>query len=265
MNLAIEYMLRSGTALDCLQVPCAIYLNRLDRPKQKLAITIHWHPQKERYMVRHWQMDLAKADKMLPPYEDHFIENKQELFDNSCVVIPMFSLLRFQEEPYPTGTTQQSRGRKAKSQQEEYYQVMDSFFNTHSNRRMRKCWLWSAFLQAHEVETTDAVIQEKVDDQMLIVHNHYKQSWAKWETWRHHLDFPTHVAVELVFHMSYRKKVLVETQEIQERNGYWIAPNPWNSYKGPSVLKWDSGKPTSLANYASTTQDNGEFWYGGHL
>jgi len=265
MNLAIEYVLRSGTAMDCLQVPCSIYLNRLDDPKQKLAITIHWHPGKERYLIRHWRMNMANASSILPPYEDHFVEKRQDLFEKESVIVPMFSLLRFQEEPYPTGTTQRSRGRQARIQQEEYEEIMGEFFNTYANRRMRKCWLWSAFLHAHEVETTEAVVRDKVDEQMLIVHNNYKQSWAKWESWKHHLDFPTTFAVELTFYASYQEKLLVESRELQEKNGYWLAPNPWSSYSGPNAIKWDSGSQTSLSSYAPTEGQDPEFWYGGHL
>ncbi len=203
MNLAIEYFLRSGTANDALEIPCSLHLNHMKNKDYGLVVTIHKNPDSGQYLVRHWHLHQANDSSTLPPFDEFYVESRDQLLTSPLTVVPMHALLEFQERPYKAGTKQRSRGRKALTQQLEYKETMESFFNTSINIQLRKCWLWMHFLRSQGMSLSLSDICRNIDEQMSMVNSHYMQSWAKWELWNKQMSFDTGVAIELIFHQAY--------------------------------------------------------------
>lgn len=254
MNLALEYFVRSGTARDAIEIPCSLCLNHTQNNKHGLVVTIHKHPDSEKYLIRHWYLHRAKGQAILPPFSEFDVESRDELFVSPHVVVPMYALLEFQEKPYKTGTKQSSRGHRALTQQLEYKEIMESFFNTSASRRLRKRWLWTHFLQSHDITIPASFIRHHIDDQMLKVRTQYMQSWAKWELWNKQMRFDTEVATELIFHQAYGtklhgvRKATVSSPSHRPRHAAW----PLNPYTDMQQPGWE----------ASHRLDSSGIWYG---
>ncbi len=247
MNLAVEYFVRSGTAKDALEIPCSLYLNHTQNNEHGLVVTIHKQQDSEKYFIRHWYLHQSNSRSVLPPFDEFDVESRDQLFVSPHVIVPMYTLLEFQERPYKAGTKQRSRGHRALTQQLEYKEIMDSFFNTSPNRQLRKCWLWMHFLRSYGITLSESVIRSHIDDQMVRVMTHYMQSWAKWELWNKQMCLDTEVAVELIFHQAYGMKLDKEQNATTAKSS--LCPNraAW-----PPDLYW----------YASQQNDSSKIWHG---
>lgn len=213
MNLAIEYMIRTGTLEAALSLPCAIYLNHIVDRSKKIVLTIKWHDFTSKCLVRQWRLhDCSKFD-LLPPFDEISLD-KEDLASSDFVIIPMYEPLPFNENPYKSGVRQRGDGLRAMEQEREYQETIDSFFYTKKHKRLRLCWLWAAFIHTFKKNIDEALIYKNLEDQIALTKKKYKTIWLRWLKWQRHLDFDTDIAPELIFANRYTSKSIYERKDI---------------------------------------------------
>jgi len=138
MNLAIEYLIRSGLAREALTLPCSLFLN--SKENEKLVITIS--KRIEKYTIKHWEIFNCGNDQALPSMKDYTSEN---MF--SDLVIPSgFHPLHFEEQPVPTeGNTWREPMSTNK-----YIAYTNNFPSSENHKIIREVWLWKAFAKIYD-------------------------------------------------------------------------------------------------------------------
>lgn len=204
MNLAIEYMIRSGSAAKSINIPCSILLNH-DTKDKKLVVTIHDYSEKQ-YLVQHWQIDQAIAGSLPNPFK--YVIYKDQVFTSDHVIVPEYSLMRFIEKPYKCGQLQRGTGIKALRQESEYEFTINNFFYPLAHLDARISWLWRGFTISMGIHNHSLPIQT----QMRITKNSFNFIWERWLIWMNSINLGKHIAPELVFAHHYSKRKIKDNQ-----------------------------------------------------
>lgn len=203
MNLAIEYILRSDRIKSLLSFPCSLFLVKNDNG-EKVVVTLTKSFRSDQVLAKHWKIDVI--DDVLPPFAEYKVE-KSEIFISPYVIVPDHALLRFQENPYPTGAKQYSDPPQNIFQDREYNDCLSNFYCPKSNMITRENWLWDAFEKLYvpkdiksKYNTLNQVFQREY------IFRHSKKTWKHWVQWRHcFLDY-FGPAPELIFAKEYKDK-----------------------------------------------------------
>ncbi len=182
MNLAIEYLVRSGTAQNGLTLPCSIYISHY-ASNERLIITIEKSHIYKDFTVRKWK--LKETESLLPPYEEVLLHDYEDLFRSDVTVLPEYKLLDYQEDPYQGSAYVNNEDKIA---EHAYITATAYCGNTTKHKKHRRQWLWERFCEAFE---------------------NVSQSDERWSYWRSYFDIERNqgfIAPELAFKSAYHEK-----------------------------------------------------------
>jgi len=201
MNLAIEYLIRSGAARSLFDTPCSLYIvGRYEA--DKIAITID-----KGYTVRHWMLDLCSGEQALPPMTEFRVT---DVFQSEAVVKPNYCLLQYQEDPIPSCKNTYREPMPG----DEYCFYSDRFPLSGKHDTAKNCWLWRSFrgiylsglglpTQTLSPFRSSKSSEEIVEEQQIFTAECYPKFWKYWQMWLKHMLPPSKVPGELVFSDSY--------------------------------------------------------------
>src|SRR5690349_7361235 len=105
MNLALEYMLRTGDIKSLLYFPFSFFVHD---GKVKKVITLQ--ERGEKAIVRQWE--LQQNLKLFPGFKEYIID-KKDIFSSPHVTLPGHYLINYKPELYQTGEKQYVEGHVA--------------------------------------------------------------------------------------------------------------------------------------------------------
>jgi len=203
MNLAIEYLIRSGAARGLFETPCSLYIvGRYEA--DKIAITID-----KGFTVKHWLLDQCGEENVLPPMTEYRVA---DVFESDAVVKPDYCLLEFQEDPIPSGKNTYREPMAS----DEYFSYADRFPISSKHEIAKNCWLWRSFRRIYLssislpspslcgfFRVSSKTPEEVVEDQQIFTAENYPKFWKYWLMWTRHMMPPNKFPGELIFSESY--------------------------------------------------------------
>jgi hypothetical protein len=204
MNLAIEYMIRSGEIHSNVKFPISVFINNQDAA-EKRVVTVSEAFNQSSLAVKQWFVTKCNAEEMVPPFE-WFEISRDDLFTSEHAVVPGFSLHEYAADPFRTGRKQHADEPLASADEDEYNSKFDFLLNSKRHQSSRANWLWAVFKQAYNFDHRGhAPVQADACSQIL--KNEAPHLFKKWALWRKYmLDFstgPGEVSGELMFHNDY--------------------------------------------------------------
>jgi hypothetical protein len=209
MNLAIEYLTRSGELKSRTSPPYSLFLNHATITENKLVVTVHANQNK--LIIKQWDV-VNPTTSPTPSFIEQVIP-QDHLFTSDFVIVPDYDLVWYFEDPYVIGKHQPSDPIEGESQQEEYLSKSRHIMNSAGHNKNRESWLWSRFVHVYNIKVspfgghyTSKQDQLKTIDPSKLLH---------WNIWRKYLlDFNGEVAGELLFQAEYLNKSVKEGRTV---------------------------------------------------
>jgi hypothetical protein len=258
MNLAIEYMMRTRLPQHMLKLPCSIFLYNVFNESSRLAVTIqNCYGKPDEILVKHWHLDKITKDKVMPPNEEYIVA-KKDMFSSPFVVIDDYNTIGYAANPYPTSMRQSPDEPYASSQQAQYQEYLDKFFNSSVNESKRKNWLWKSFASSFFPETMKSDFgYMSPESQRDSVQNICPIPWKGWCMWTSQmlLYYAPSPASEIVFAPLYQEKLstnerykeLIKNFPVPDRPKFsrtpmnpppssWVTSSVANAWTGNTVI-----------------------------
>ena len=198
MNLAIEYLTRTGLIKNFLQMPCSICLESADRKMVVVLKEIFDRP--DFIKVVQWLF----ADRFVDdwPEKSVFRISTEELFDSEHVVVPFFRPIPYRDEPIPT----KYNNYKQPMSSVRLENHVTSMTNSYLHKKKRINWLWSIFRSRYFGLHCGEYDQYRFEEERSYVRQK-RSEWSVWEKWRRAM-LPEGVAAgELMFQSAYKSKL----------------------------------------------------------
>lgn len=204
MNLAIEYLVRSGVIQSAARPPISLFLSEKE---SRLVVTIkdEFSPS-DHYTVNHWDISSCQSHQVLPSISE-FRVAKDKLFTHHATVLPGYNLLAYQHECIPTDQNTYY----APMMHEIYSYYFDNFLDSLTHRDNKINWLWLGFVKIYIPEIWEIQpyisqaksVSELAEKQRTFVMRKYPKVWGFWKKWNKYLLFPEYVSGELLFANEY--------------------------------------------------------------
>lgn len=191
MNLCLEYLIRSGTIQNLLQMPCSVFLSKFHNSVDKIILLLERISNDSQISVSRY--NLLGDYEVLPSHTTQTVPIEQ-IFEH--VVLPNYKVLKFEECPIDVNLNLHYR--PINETHWEYYLL--NFLNNDSHRRSRHRWLWSAFVRWQFGSCSEKITDSIVNEEQVIVRKSYAPKWHLWLIWKATFLEPiVSVASELVF------------------------------------------------------------------
>ena len=202
MNLAIEYLVRTGAIKNFFQTPSSICL---ESGKKKIVVSFGGerlggeHVGDSCLCITHW--DLSDLDEHNMPKLVRHQVLPEDIFEDENSILPGCKLLKYWDEPIET-------------RRNSYSHPMDSvvfrhytshLMNSSLHRRSRRNWLWESFRErVFDLRRT----KRHYGEEQSVVREGYPKEWSLWRNWCRNMlpDPEPEVAGELMFLSSYKTK-----------------------------------------------------------
>lgn len=198
MNLAIEYLHRSGDIQNFLRLPCSLFLENIQEERIVVCMS---EVDQSKVCITRWFLHESKGD--LPPQKKKTIK-RDAVFESQQIVLPGFEPLKYQEEPIPTGRNRYNRPMDEAT----YDHTIKHYLNSRRHRQFRENWLWKVFCGANRIRTYYNLLSERVERDMYgivaiaeqkKVEERYPTVWDRWREWKEAFLIESEVASELIF------------------------------------------------------------------
>jgi hypothetical protein len=206
MNLAIEYLVRTGAIKNFLEIPCSLFVENVREKISKVLIIKEDLDRSCAYQITQWHLDCLKPEEMLPICDMSFID-KNDVFVSDKVILPGFSPLPYVEQPVATNKNVFNHP----MDKIDYAYFFNNYLNSLKHRMAKSDWIWRAFvwtvfgsiltenhfaLESWERRTT-------IDKEQAYVKARFQNRWFQWTVWKNEFLIAESVAPELVFHNAY--------------------------------------------------------------
>jgi hypothetical protein len=208
MQLALEYLIRTGLVREWFKVPCSLFLNE-HGTFSKLAITIteEFKPS-EFYSVKHWHVGSCKNHQALPSFTEHRVP-KSDVFTHPSVIIPNHSLLPYFVSPIPSTSNSYNHPMLA----EIYNHYYDNFLESKKHRELKINWLWRevvltyipTLLHGNYIDSYNTEAENAAGQRQFIGYTH-PEIWQCWGKWVKYILFLDGVPAELIFYGEFCKQ-----------------------------------------------------------
>lgn len=206
MNLAIEYMIRSGELRNQVKFPFSFLIKNNDTDEKRI-IVIGESFDKKKLIVKHWFLSKCEIDQMLPPVKS-FEVNYEDLYTNENVIVSGFDCFYYQDL-FNTGRKQHNDEPMASIDRNEYVQCFSFIYNSKNNQNARVGRVWLEFVKVYDLKINTVVpyFSSTSNTYAQILKKEYPKHFKKWVMWcKYMLDLPNQtdvVAGELLFQKQY--------------------------------------------------------------
>lgn len=198
MNLAIEYLQRSGDIQNFLRLPCSLFLENLQ--EERIVVCIAEIDQSKVCITR-WYLHESRDG--IPSRKKDTI-SRDSVFRSHQIIIPGFEPLKYQEQPLPT-----DRNRYNRPMDESVYDhTIKRYLNSSRHRQFRENWLWKEFCGVNQLRTYYNLLKERAERDMYgivaigeqrKVKEKFPEMWDRWQEWKRSLLIENEVSSELIF------------------------------------------------------------------
>jgi hypothetical protein len=206
MNLAIEYLSRSGQLRSSFKFPFSLFVFSEDGEDRRV-ITVCESFNKNKLSVKHWLLSLCNIDETVPLVNNYEI-NTEDLFTSQHTVLQKYNLHPYCEQTYKSGGKQNNDEPMASYDEQTYFYCFDHFMNTKAHYNRRLLWLWWSFKNAYKFVEYEINIGISKLSVAKFLENKHPKLLKKWELWcKYMLDMPNEpgtVAGELLFQKEYK-------------------------------------------------------------
>ena len=197
MNLAIEYLIRTGAIRNFFTAPCTLCVEHWIGAKMVVGIE---NAGRSEYLVTHWHLEELDEDQRFPK-SCQFKILKEELFVSDKIIPSEYHLLPYQELSVGSGHNQYNRP----MYEDIYDSYLDQLLYSQKHQEIRSHWMWKAFLKIHisrpllpliyyEYETGKSIMNL---EKSIVAEDSTK--WMIWCAWKRRLLRGGRIAPELVF------------------------------------------------------------------
>lgn len=226
MNLAIEYVLRSGEIKQNLRVPFSLFLKR-HNSNDKLVVTVH-RAFDDSLAIKHWLISECTIDIPVPQFLE-YASPAEDLFSSPHIVVPCHSPVWYLEDPFEV-VYQHSDEPHASADAAIYNSHIDQCLNSRKHRLSRIAWLWSVFGKTYQVRESGFVSFDHTRHHIRFLKKHHPKLVSHWIRWRRYmLDFDqdeSNVAAELAYQQEYIQLCKEEGREPAlpkpKKKGFWL-------------------------------------------
>lgn len=210
MNLAIEYIQRTKLSQQMLRLPCSLFLTQVFDQSRMVVTIQNCYGKPEELLVKHWRLDRITKDRILPPVEE-FIVNRVDMFTSPFIVLDDYNITDYAASPYPIQLKQSADEPYATTQEKQYHECIDRFFNCSENEARRRNWLWKSFATSFFPETMASDFGNlPAEHQRDAIQELCPVPWKGWCMWITQLSSDmsqSPAAVELTFAPLYRERL----------------------------------------------------------
>lgn len=206
MNLAIEYMIRSGELRNQVKFPFSFLIKNNDTD-EKIIIVICESFDKRKLIVKHWFLSKCGIDQMVPPVKCFEIDYK-DLYTSENVVVPGFDCFYYQDL-FNTGRKQHNDEPMASMDENEYLTHFSFIYNSKNNQNARVGRVWLEFIKVYDlkINTITPYFSSTSNTYAQILKKESPKHFKKWAMWcKYMLDLSNEtdaVAGELLFQKTY--------------------------------------------------------------
>jgi hypothetical protein len=200
VNLAIEYLLRTGLIKEFFDEASSIFL--VGPRDYRLAVVIEKTEYK--YILRHWLLSDATPAYALPPMNDCV---SRDPFADLRRLAPEYSPLYYKEAELPSRYSSPIDQDKLNSYTEK---ILCSDEHSESKRR----WLWKVFLSIYSPEVQRSITEFHfgyyclsteliVCRQQRVIQYDFPELWQYWLMWEKFILIANRTPGELIFASSF--------------------------------------------------------------
>lgn len=231
MNLAMEYVLRSGEALAALQYPFTILTTRASGGSRTV---VGVERDRRRLRVTHWLLGECRSDCRLPPSEVHEIA-EADLLSSPATVLPGHLMLPYQCQPYRHRHPRRLDSVTPKDI-EDYRLMYTTFLNSPAHVAAREEWVWDSFVDLYgDRHRMGPAWDWPEADRAKRLRAACRSAYPTWRLWERHLlaAGPRRIAAEVLFEEPYRR--MGEQMGIVKRER---EPHMWLPRDVYQMLRW---------------------------
>ncbi len=189
MNLAIDYLIRTGAVIDLFELPCVLFLqNELGKCR---AVGAEQLDDGSGVLIKHWCLSKSDEKKQLPLCKTHKI-HKKDLFLTNKLIPKGFRPLRYLDEPIPRRYNEPTH-----PMDELYYRdFYGHLLSSQKHYRFKHDWLWNAFANLYlqkslgrqdRMEVNASIRQLYVAKEQDQLAARSPDQWEKWLMWKSNL------------------------------------------------------------------------------
>lgn len=226
MNLALEYMLRSGELQSSVTFPLSLFVVRAGT-EVRTVITISESLNRKKVFAKHWLIGHCGMDDPVPPFEEHEI-GRDSMCQSDKVILPGHDLLQYKPDLFKTGRKQHNDEPMASADEREYRESFDYLFNSKKHRKARGMWLWNAFAKTYNLYDTKYpyITRESFSSVLKKKYPHLCDNWKMWKKYMlDHAEAPGEVAGELLFGQEYKR--------LADKEGRTLRASEWKRMEIP--------------------------------
>ena len=209
MNLGIEYLVRTGTIRNFLQVPCSVFLET-EPHRSKVVVTLENHRTHQEFTrhylkVTRWDLNQLEDDpnnilgKMgLPARQEHQVL-ESEVFNSDVLE---GNPIHYKERPIETHCNHYAHPMDENT----YDYFLSNYLNSEYHKSSRMTWLWRAFVKLNfsapllELRYYERRYSSQIMEcEQFIVIEYDQPKWKLWHNWERKLLKSKTVAAELIF------------------------------------------------------------------
>jgi hypothetical protein len=200
VNLAIEYLLRTGLLREFMDKSASIFLSG---PKNhNLVVVVEKLDHK--HIIRSWLVDDAVPQYALPPMTDYL---SLEPFKDLSKLRTTYDMFKYQEENFPSRYS-------APMDQRLYNEYLENILISKKHVEAKRRWLWKLFLSIYAPDVQKSITQYHfgyfsassdliMGRQQQVVQYDLPKIWKNWLMWQDFLLLPESVPGELIFASSF--------------------------------------------------------------
>jgi hypothetical protein len=200
VNLAIEYLIRTGLIKEFLDESASIFL--VGPRDYRLAVVVEKTEYK--YLIRHWLLSEATPKYALPPMNDSI---SRDPFADLSRLKSVYSPLEYKEAQFPSRYS-------APMEQAQYDQYTENICCSKEHVESKRRWLWNLFVSLYVPEVKKSITEFHfgyfstsselvMSRQQHVVQYDFPEVWKQWLMWEEHILIPNKPPGELIFSSSF--------------------------------------------------------------
>lgn len=211
MNLAIEYLIRTGAIKNFLVTPCCLFVENFNDQTGKVIYIHDILNCPCSYRVDLWDIvNLPSSDLFSDPAKSTEVP-KSEIFESDQTVLDGYRPLPYIDQPL--AVCKNAFNHPMQSIEYNYY--IKNCLNSGKHHTFKSDWLWRFFTQkfySNGLFTNDYACldfwerRSVIEKEQIYVQSKYQQHWSIWGLWKIKFLLHESVAPELIFVTAYETK-----------------------------------------------------------
>lgn len=206
MNLAIEFLVRTGAIRRFLEVPCSLFIEKSSEQIHKVIQLKESVDCTNTYVAKQWHLEECDLSTKLPRFEIFNVPQEEVFFDEK-IIVSGFQPIPYIEQSLPTNRNSYNKPMSRL----DYNFFSHNFLYSIRHWANKTDWLWEAFARLRigdqrSIKNLFSYSERRmyIEKEQYYVRHQYREIWSNWLKWRNELLLKEAVAPELVFASAYK-------------------------------------------------------------